>query len=206
MTFRPLANSPSAHARPRSARALMVLVAGAAGLAMAGIAGMAEAQSPATLATASNSSLSETIVVDSHGRTVYELRPETTRHLLCTKANGCFAFWTPVTVASAKTKLTAGHGVSGKLGTIHRNGMFQLTLAGRPLYHFVGDASKKGAASGQGIHSFSGTWHVVVTSHASTNPVTTTTTPTTSPTTTTPTMPTTPTTPTVPYYPPLPLY
>jgi predicted lipoprotein with Yx(FWY)xxD motif len=148
--------------------------------------------------------LGETVVVDSRGLTLYELRPETAEHLLCKKGNGCFQIWRPVTVGSPKTKLTAARGVTGKLRLLHRNGIFQITLAGHPLYHFAGDQSKKGAANGQGLHSFHGTWHVVATSQATTNPPTTPTTPTT-PTMTTPTM-TTPTTPTVPYYPPLPLY
>jgi predicted lipoprotein with Yx(FWY)xxD motif len=200
MSFRPIANGPRLRTPRRSTRAIAVLVAGVAGVAgiggaaMASLAGLADAQSPATLATASNSTLGKTIVVDSHSVTVYELRPETATHILCTKANGCFSAWRPLTVASAKAKLRAGHGVPGKLGIAHHNGIFQITLAGHPLYHFVGDGSMKGAAGGQGIHSFGGTWHVIATSTASTNPVTTTTTP------------TTPTTPTVPYYPPPPMY
>ena len=213
MPFKPVANGPRARMRRRSTRAVAVLVAGAAGAAMASLAGLADAQSPATLATASNSTLGETIVVDSHGLTVYELRPETANHILCTKANGCFSIWRPLTVASAKAKLRAAHGVPGKLGIAHHSGIFQITLAGHPLYRFVGDGSRRGSAGGQGIHSFGGTWHVIATSTASTNPVTTTTTSTTpttptTPTTTTPTTttPTTPTTPTVPYYPPIPPY
>ncbi|MEA2145693.1 MAG: hypothetical protein QOG59_1280, partial [Solirubrobacteraceae bacterium] len=110
MIFRPVAHGPRDRTLSRSARALGVVVAGAAGLGMAGLATLADAQSPATLATASNSTLGKTIVVDSHGLTVYELKPETTSHLLCTKANGCFSAWRPLTAASAKAKLRAGHG------------------------------------------------------------------------------------------------
>lgn len=203
MPLRPTATTPRRRPRARPTRLITLLLASAAGVTMAGLAGMAAAASPDTLATARNATLSESIVVDSRGLTVYELRPESTRHLLCTKGNGCFQIWRPVSVASAKTKLKAGHGVSGKLGILHRNGLFQVTLAGHPLYRFVGDGSKPGAATGQDAHTFGGTWHVVATSAASAAPVTTTTTPTA--TTTTPTA-TTPTTPTVPYYPPLPIY
>lgn len=199
MTFRPMAKT-SAGARPRrrSARLTAVLLASTSGLAMAALVGMAAAQSPTTLTTAKNAVLGEHIVVDAHGLTVYELRPETTTHVLCTKAKGCFAVWRPLTVASAKTKLKAARGITSKLGILHRDGIFQVTLRGRPLYYFVGDGSKRGAANGQGIRSFGGTWHVVATSPASTAPVTT---------PTTPTMPTTPTTttPTTPYYPGYPL-
>jgi hypothetical protein len=75
-------------------------------------------------------------------------------------------FWFPVTVSSAK-KLTAAPGVKGKLGVWHRNGFFQATLRGRPLYTFIGD-SKKAVATGEGIKSFGGTWHLIKTS--ATNP------------------------------------
>lgn len=137
-----------------------------------------------TLEVSDNSMLGETIVVDSGGRTVYELSPETTRHLMCTKAKRCFSAWPPLEVSSAKAKLTAAAGIKGKLGILHRNGIFQVTLGGHPLYHFAGDRSKPGAAAGQGLHSFGGRWHVVMTESAATTPSTPTT-----PTTTTPVYP-----------------
>jgi predicted lipoprotein with Yx(FWY)xxD motif len=140
------------------------------------------AAAPTTLGVSNNSTLGKTIAVDSRGLTVYELSPETTHHLLCKKATGCFAVWPPLKVASAKTKLTGAKGIKGKLGILHRNGIFQVTLGGHPLYHFAPDRSKAGAASGQGIHSFGGRWHVVTAT--STAP------------------PTTPTTPIPPVYPP----
>jgi predicted lipoprotein with Yx(FWY)xxD motif len=149
---------------------------------IAGLTGLALAKTSPTLGTAKNSTIGKTIVVDSRGLTVYELSPETTHHLLCTKAKGCFSFWPPVTVHSANTKLTTGSGVKGKLGILHRNGFFQLTLGGRPLYHFSGDQSKRGKATGQGLKSFGGSWHVVAASGTATTP----------PMTTTPTTPTTP--------------
>jgi hypothetical protein len=64
-------------------------------------------------------------------------------------------------VRSSKTKLVAGSGVHGHLGILRRsNGMLQLTLGGLPLYHFSGD-SAKGAANGENIMSFGGTWHAI---------------------------------------------
>jgi predicted lipoprotein with Yx(FWY)xxD motif len=136
MTFRLISKTANARLRRRSGRLTATLAAGAAGLSIAGVVGMAAAQAPTTVGTATNSTLSETVVVDSHGRTVYELRPETTHHLLCTKANGCFGIWVPVTVANAKTKLKAPSGASSKIGTLHRDGLFQVTLGGHPLYRF----------------------------------------------------------------------
>jgi predicted lipoprotein with Yx(FWY)xxD motif len=149
---------------PRTRRSISVLIAVIAGFTVAGLTGLALAKSGPTLSAAQNATIGKTIVVDSHGLTVYELSPETTHHLLCTKANGCFKFWPPMTVSSAKSKLTAATGIKGKLGILHRNGVFQVTLAGRPLYRFAGDASKRGKANGQGLHGFGGIWHVVTAS------------------------------------------
>jgi predicted lipoprotein with Yx(FWY)xxD motif len=143
-------------------RAVVLAVAASAGVAVAALTGLALARSTTTLGVADNSATGKAIVVDSRGLTLYELRPETTHHLLCTKAKGCFSVWLPVRARSARTKLTAAHGIKGRLGTLHRNGFFQVTLGGHPLYRFAGDNATKGAANGQDIHSFGGTWHVVV--------------------------------------------
>jgi predicted lipoprotein with Yx(FWY)xxD motif len=158
------------------------LIAGAAGLtlAVAGVAGAAGAATHKTLNTASNAGLGKSIVVDSRGLTVYELKGEGSYHLLC-KTKACFANWPMVTVKSAKTKPTAVKGVTGRLGVLHRNGKFQVTLAGHPLYRFAGDSSKKGATNGEGIKAFGGTWHVVAASSSTTSTTTTTTTDTTPP-------------------------
>jgi predicted lipoprotein with Yx(FWY)xxD motif len=192
MTFRPITKRRHARVRQPLYRPVVFLVACVAGVGMSVLVGLAAAKSLTTLGTAQNSTIGKTIVVDSRGLTVYELSPETTHHLLCKKTNGCFGVWPPLKVASAKTKLTAARGVTGKLGILHRNGIFQVTLGGHPLYHFAGDGSKKGMANGQGIRSFGGSWHVVAASSTGATPTTTT------PTTTT----TTSTTTTTPYYPP----
>lgn len=128
-----------------------------------------------TLELSHNSTLGKTIVVDSRGRTLYELSPETARHLLCTKAKGCLKAWPPLEVSSAKAKLTAAAGIKGKLGILRRGKIFQVTLGGHPLYRFSGDRSKPGAAAGQGLHSFGGRWHVVATKSTTTTPTTPTT-------------------------------
>lgn len=141
-------------------------------VAVAAIASLALAKSTNTLQTARNAKLSETIVVNSGGRTLYELSPETTHHLLC-KSTACFGFWPPAKV-SKHAKLTTAAGIKGKLGTLHRDGFYQLTLGGRPLYTFAEDGAS-GQANGNGIKSFGGTWHVIATSAASRAPATTTT-------------------------------
>jgi predicted lipoprotein with Yx(FWY)xxD motif len=194
--------------------------AAVAALVFAGsLAAVAFAMSPAaTLDAASNSKLGEQVLVDSQGRTLYALSPETTSHLLC-KSSACLKFWPPVTVASRKTTLKAGSGVHGHLGILRRsNGMLQVTFRGLPLYRYAGDRDK-GEANGQGIESFGGMWHVLSASvdntQAPATPAPTATAPggvtpsggyessagsttSTSPAVTTPTSPTTTTTPTTP--------
>jgi predicted lipoprotein with Yx(FWY)xxD motif len=133
------------------------------------------------VSSASNSVLGEQIVVDTHGRTLYTLSPETIHHLLC-KSSECLRFWPPLTVRSSKTKLKAGPGVHGHLAILRRsNGALQVTLGGLPLYHYSGDHAE-GDANGQSIHSFGGTWHALsATSSVSPAPATPTPTPTPTP-------------------------
>jgi predicted lipoprotein with Yx(FWY)xxD motif len=183
-------------------------------VAMFAAMALASGSAAPTVGSATNAKFEGKIVVDAHGRTLYALHPETTHHLLC-KSSECLKAWPPLIVPSRKTKLTSGSGVHGHLGILRRsNGTLQVTLGGLPLYHFSGD-SAKGAANGENIHSFGGTWHVIsaatdaplepamaetTPSSPSTPPTSTPATPTpnpTTPTTTTPTA-TTPTTTTPP--------
>jgi predicted lipoprotein with Yx(FWY)xxD motif len=167
----------------------VLAVAATGGLATAALAGMASAKSPTTLGVGHNVHVAtkvENIAVNSKGVTVYALSGETAHHQTCTKASGCFAFWFPVKVASKKTKLTAATGIKGKLGTISRNGFVQVTLAGHPLYTFKFDNATRGKATGEGIPSFGGVWHVVAAAATKRAPTHTTTTTTTTSTTTGP--------------------
>jgi predicted lipoprotein with Yx(FWY)xxD motif len=171
--------------RSRRIRITVALTALLAGGAIAA-ASLAIAKSTTTLQTANNASLGKTVVVNAGGRTLYELSPETSHHLLC-KSKTCFGFWPPLKV-SKNAKLTAAPGIKGKLSTIHRNGFYQVTLGGRPLYTFSED-NKKGQANGNGIKSFHGTWHVIASSTQQHDPGTTSTTTNTTTTTTTTTSP-----------------
>jgi predicted lipoprotein with Yx(FWY)xxD motif len=153
--------------RPTAARryiglALGVLAAAATAASVAMAAGGTR-----VVGTASNSTLNETVAVDTHGRTLYALHPEATHHLLC-KTHACLQAWPPLTVHSGNVKLTAGHGVEGHLGLLRRgNGKWQVTLRGMPLYRFSGDGAQ-GEANGEGIKSFGGTWHAVTAQSKST--------------------------------------
>ena len=160
----------------RGRRSLWLLTAAAALIALAGLATLAIAKTakPKPLVkTAHSATQNATILVDASGRTLYELKGETAKHLLCTPGL-CFQFWPPAKVGK-KTTLAKGAGVKGKLTRLHRKGFDQLTLDGHPLYRYSGDPSK-GSTNGQGIKSFGGTWHVVKESSSSKSTHTTTTT------------------------------
>jgi predicted lipoprotein with Yx(FWY)xxD motif len=152
----------------RFRRSAALLIAALAGFAVAAFVGIAVAKS-FTLHTASNETVAsatgtvhEGVVVNGHGAAVYTLTGDTARHPKCTKANACFQFWPPVKVGSAK-KLSKAPGIKGKLGALHRNGFTQVTLGGHPLYTYAGD-HHKGTATGDGINTFGGIWHVSRTS------------------------------------------
>ena len=148
--------------RARSPKAVAATIAALAGFAAAALVGVALARS-FTLRVATNAQVtnqagttaSESIVT-SRGFAVYELTGDSSRHSKCTRRNGCFMFWPPVKVSSPR-KLSKASGIRGKLRVWHRDGFFQLTLAGHPLYRYAGD-SKSGDVNGQGI---AGKWHVM---------------------------------------------
>jgi predicted lipoprotein with Yx(FWY)xxD motif len=127
------------------------------------------------------------ILVNSRGLAVYTLTGDSARHPECTRANGCFTFWPPVKVASAR-KVSRAAGVKGRLGTWRRDGFLQLTLNGHPLYTFSQDRQKD-HATGEGLHTFGGTWHVSRVGSASTGSTGQSQPPMTTGTTTTPTYP-----------------
>jgi predicted lipoprotein with Yx(FWY)xxD motif len=95
-----------------------------------------------------NPGLHRTILVNAHGFSLYFLKGETSRHLLCTSAQ-CLKFWPPVYLPSGVTTPTVGKSISmAKLGTVMRpGGKLQVTYAGWPLYTFAGDA-KPGQVKG----------------------------------------------------------
>ncbi len=157
----------------RSPKAAAATVAALAGLITAGLVGVAVAKT-FTLQVATGAKVigqagttkTENIVVTSRGFAVYDLSGDSKRHPECTEANSCFSFWPPVTVSSPK-QLSKARGIRGTLGVWRRDGFFQVTLGGHPLYRFAPD-HQKGHATGEGIHSFGGTWHVVKAAGSST--------------------------------------
>ena len=95
-----------------------------------------------------------TVLTNAQGRTLYSFAPDTPTKSVC---NGsCAAYWPPV-----RGPLSAGRGVTGRLGTIRRaDGSIQETYDGHPLYTYVGD-SGPGQAHGNKLDINGGYWHVV---------------------------------------------
>jgi predicted lipoprotein with Yx(FWY)xxD motif len=68
----------------------------------------------------------------------------------------------PGRLASGQRQRQGAHGgwALREARDVKRKRFTQATLNGHPLYTFSEDAGMKGSASGEGLHSFGGTWHV----------------------------------------------
>jgi predicted lipoprotein with Yx(FWY)xxD motif len=95
-----------------------------------------------------------TVLTNAEGRTLYWFAPDTPTKSVC---NGsCAGYWPPV-----HGPLSAGPGVTGRLGTIRRaDGSIQETYNGHPLYTYIAD-SGPGQARGNNVDLNGGYWHVV---------------------------------------------
>jgi predicted lipoprotein with Yx(FWY)xxD motif len=92
------------------------------------------------------------VLVDDHGRTLYTFTSGD-RAVPCT--GPCGTVWPPFLVPTGSTPKGVA-GVTG-LGTTAQG---QVTEDSLPLYRYAGD-SAAGDATGDGINSFGGVWHVV---------------------------------------------
>jgi predicted lipoprotein with Yx(FWY)xxD motif len=151
-----MSSSGGGSGRRRALWGLLTAAAAAMLVAVALTALAAAAAKPLSVHSLTVGTKSEAIVVNSKGRAVYNLVPETTAHPLCTSSK-CLQFWPPVKVKGKAPKSIAG--IKGKLTTWHRKGFTQLVLNGHPLYTFKLDTDSK-SATGEGAKSFGGTWHV----------------------------------------------
>jgi predicted lipoprotein with Yx(FWY)xxD motif len=151
---------------------VLISLAVLAAVALGALSAAALAGGPApSVKTSVNKKLSETIVVNPAGRTLYALSPETTHHLLCREAY-CLELWPPLILRHG-VKLREGRGVHGKLGLLRRSGgRMQITLRGKPLYLYWED-HRPGDARGEGLQSFGGTWHAVTAAASVTAPAST---------------------------------
>jgi predicted lipoprotein with Yx(FWY)xxD motif len=89
-------------------------------------------------------------VTGKDGLALYVFGPDKGRDT--SQCNGdCAGNWPPLVVADL-ADVTAGDGVTGKLGTITRDdGSLQVTLDGAPLYYYVAD-QKAGDTKGQALN------------------------------------------------------
>jgi predicted lipoprotein with Yx(FWY)xxD motif len=95
-----------------------------------------------------------TVLTNAKGRTLYWFAPDTATRSAC--YGTCAAYWPPVRGA-----VTAGPGVTGKLGTITRSdGPVQATYDGHPLYTYAGDTGA-GQANGNRLNLNGGLWYEV---------------------------------------------
>ena len=96
----------------------------------------------------------QTVLTDAKGLTLYWFAPDSSTRSAC--YGDCAAYWPPVLGDPS-----AGPGVTGRLGTITRNGGgVQATYDGHPLYTYVGD-SAPGQDSGNNLNLNGGLWHIV---------------------------------------------
>ncbi len=129
-----------------------------------GSGGGSSASSPPVVNSASNvlkeRKIGGTMVLtNAKGYTLYRFALDTSS---TSKCNGsCATYWPPV-----KGPVTAGPGVTGKLGTIKRaDGSTQASYDGHPLYTYSGD-SAPGQAKGNGLNVSGGKWYEVTVSGA----------------------------------------
>jgi predicted lipoprotein with Yx(FWY)xxD motif len=110
-------------------------------------AGASSAAAPASGALLSTaSSKLGTIIVDSHGMTVYEFGKDTMGATSSACTGGCAALWPEVHAGTGTPQVS---GVTGTVGTITGvDGQKQLTLDGWPLYTFTHDTAP-GDTTGQ---------------------------------------------------------
>jgi predicted lipoprotein with Yx(FWY)xxD motif len=94
------------------------------------------------------------VLTNSRGMTLYSFAPDTSAKSVC--YGDCATYWPPVIGTPS-----AGPGVTGKLGTVTRNGgAVQATYDGHPLYTYVGDKAP-GQDSGNNLNLNGGLWRDV---------------------------------------------
>jgi predicted lipoprotein with Yx(FWY)xxD motif len=104
-----------------------------------------------------------TVLVDSHGRTLYELSVDSAQDIVCSGV--CASLWPP-DMLPAGAKPVAGGGVEATLTSVKRpDGTWQVSADGHPLYTYSRD-SAAGQTNGQGVMDTGGTWHALSASGA----------------------------------------
>lgn len=93
-----------------------------------------------------------TLLANAKGFTLYWFAPDTMTASKC--SGSCAKYWPPV-----PGPVTAGSGVTGKLGVITRSdGTKQATWNGHPLYTYIADTAP-GIAKGNKVNASGGLWY-----------------------------------------------
>ena len=109
---------------------------------------------PASVVMTGRAGSQTVLVASSNHLTLYTYDSDVAGSGVSKCIGGCTSEWPPLTVPAGTTP-TAGPGVTGSLGTIHRSdGSTQVTYNGKPLYFFSGDG-----APGQSNGNYTG-WSV----------------------------------------------
>ena len=135
---------------------VLVLAAAAAALAVPA-AGMSDASQVTGVTLQVRNSAYGKILFDGRGYVLYAFSRDAKGKSNC--SGRCAARWP---VYFAKGTLRAGSGVKqALLGTTRRSdGRRQVTYAGRPLYHYVGD-TRPGLITCQNVSEYGGLWLVI---------------------------------------------
>ena len=97
-------------------------------------------------------------LVDNRGFALYLFTRDRSAQSTCYGA--CAAAWPPYVVANPSSN-AAGGPPAPLVGSVRRaGGRLQVTYAGHPLYHYVGD-HRPGQVLCQAVPEFGGTWYVL---------------------------------------------
>lgn len=97
----------------------------------------------------------ETVLTDANGKTLYFLTADTATAAACT--GGCMSVWLPLLATGTPSSASS---LPHMLSVLADPNGQQVEYDGHLLYTFSGDSGPD-QASGEGIQSFGGTWHVV---------------------------------------------
>lgn len=132
----------------------MALVLATAALVIT--AGFAAASTSATSVGVGQSKLGR-ILVDGHGRSLYLFERDSRGKSSC--YGGCAGEWPPL-LASGKAHAKPGIKSAALGRTKRRDGRWQVTYKGHPLYTFSGDTAR-GQINGEGLDDFGGWWYLI---------------------------------------------
>jgi predicted lipoprotein with Yx(FWY)xxD motif len=155
-----LAAAPGSRGRAGAGTRVVAASVAAVSVAALAVLGASVAAANGPAATAAGGSLKTmriggvTVLTNAKGHTLYWFAPDTATRSAC--YGTCAAYWPPVRGA-----VTAGPGVTGRLGTITRSdGPAQATYDGHPLYIYAGDTAA-GQANGNRLNLNGGLWYEV---------------------------------------------